>query len=191
MVGLQRPGAATLPPTLLSSAQARAEEQRPSLLTGLHHLLHKALTFLPDLSSLLSCSHKWHHEPSIPQLLLSKTKLKALPPSGVLTLSPFYVETLELPLLPLCSFLHPFHNSPSIPSLPSPGWSSPTLPPQGIPVSLPQLTQPRLCQTLPLAGESYSPYLTLLPWTPRNCNDFSLSLTLAPQYDAQNTAGVC
>lgn len=152
-LGLQTPS-----PTLLSSAQAWAEGQGPSLLTGPHCLLQKVITSLPYHSSLLSCSQERHHEPSISQILLNKTKLKSSPPSGVLTPRPFCVEILELPVLPLCSFLCPFHSSPNMcPPAPSPGWSSPPLPPQETPVSLPQLTQPHLCQTLLLGVESHSP----------------------------------
>lgn len=97
----------------------------------------------------------------MPQILLNKTKLKASPPSGVLTPSPFYVENLELLLLPLCSFLCPFHNSPNMClTAPSPGWSSPPSPPQETPVSLPQLAQPHLCQML-LLGVVSQPLLDL------------------------------
>ena len=120
------------------------------------------------------------------------------------------VEILESLLLPLHPLLLPSHNSLNTrPTLPSLAWCSSPWSPQGIVVSLtpfcplllhplsalmlptarslhwtltPQLSQPCLSQTLLPRRQSYQPcYMTFRPCTPRTpCNDFSLSLTLAP-----------
>lgn len=123
------------PLTILSSSPDRRTKAPSSPLTGHQYLHHKALPFQSSLSG----SQQWQHEPSIPQILLGKTKLDTALVSGlregVLTPSPFHVKIRELPLLPLCSSLCPSSNSSRMPpTFPSPAWSSPPLPPQGTPI---------------------------------------------------------
>lgn len=119
------------PLTILSSSPDRRTKAPSSPLTGHQYLHHKALPFQSSLSG----SQQWQHEPSIPQILLSKTKLDAALVSGlregVLTPSPFHVKIRELPLLPLCllfpvSFQQLFKDAPHLPisSLELPSFTS-------------------------------------------------------------------
>lgn len=122
MVSLQGPGP-TEPapnPSQLSSSLGRGTKALPDHWSPLpppqgHNF--SALPFQSSLSLILMVAS------SIPQIFLSKTKLEAPPPFGVLSLSPFSMEILELTLFPLCSFLHSSYSSPHMcPTSPSPGW---------------------------------------------------------------------
>lgn len=136
MVSLQGPGPTehTPNPSQLSSSLGRGTKALPAHWSPQSPLQGLNFSALPFQSSLLLSFSQWHHEPQTPQILLSKTKLKAPPPPGVLSLSPLSVEILELPLLPLCSFLHSSSSSPHMcPTSPSLGWSPllPSYPPRG------------------------------------------------------------